>query len=371
MTAYEVLDGQMEDELIEKQLESLFSDATLTLFETQGRAPNRKRHTWPGWMTKALGLLLSCVVLAFALSGMGRRARPLSTASPPTSVANTITDVSPATLTPTAGVSLPKVTVVVKHARQVVSKRSLASSMPNQSTPEGPVATVVQPSPTPTNTGTPTSTPSIQPPEAPSNLQATPLDATHLRLDWSDNSEDESGFGICDGDMCVATTEADVTSYTVGGLEPDSYHCYHVYAFNDGGDSPWTDWVCDTTPPRATSPANTPAPTLTPVKTATPTSTPSAQPPEAPSDLQATPLDATHIRLDWSDNSERESGFGICDGDICIAATEADATSYTVGGLTPGSYRCLRVYAFNEYGNSPWTDWACATTPLPTPTPTK
>jgi len=66
---------------------------------------------------------------------------------------------------------------------------------------------------------------------------------------------------------------ANVTSYTVGGLAPNSYHCYHIYAFNGYGNSAWTDWACTTTP----SPTNTPTFTPTPTDTPTPTPTPSGQ----------------------------------------------------------------------------------------------
>jgi murein DD-endopeptidase MepM/ murein hydrolase activator NlpD len=177
-----------------------------------------------------------------------------------------------------------------------------------------------------------------QPPAAPSNLRATPTDSTHIRVDWNDNSNNESGFKIYDGGTLVATVGANTTSYTVGGLAPGSYHCHHIYAFNNYGNSPWTDWACATTPT-------------------------GGQPPAAPSNLRATPTDSTHIRVDWNDNSNNESGFKIYDGGTLVATVGANTTSYTVSGLAPGSYHCYHLYAYNTYGNSGWTDWACATTP--------
>ncbi len=81
--------------------------------------------------------------------------------------------------------------------------------------------------------------------------------------------------------------------------------------------------------------------------------------PAAPSDLQATPVSSSQIRLDWQDNSSDEDGFEIYGG----VTVEPDTTSYTVGGLSPGSYNCFLVRAFNEHGNSAWSDWACTTTP--------
>ena len=88
-------------------------------------------------------------------------------------------------------------------------------------------------------------------PAAPSNLRATPTDSTHIRLNWNDNSNNESGFRIYEGNTPVATVGTDTTSYTVSGLAPNSYHCYHMYAYNDHGNSAWTDWACATTPPQA------------------------------------------------------------------------------------------------------------------------
>jgi len=140
------------------------------------------------------------------------------------------------------------------------------------STPTATPTSTPTPTPTQTATPTPTSTPSGQPPVAPSNLQATPLDSTHIRLDWSDNSGNESGFAIYDGDIFVATVEANTVSYTVGDVAPGSYHCYHIYAFNSYGDSPWTDWACTTAPSPTATPTNTP--TATPTSTPTPTPTP-------------------------------------------------------------------------------------------------
>ena len=85
------------------------------------------------------------------------------------------------------------------------------------------------------------------PPEAPSHLQATAISWSQIRLDWQDNSSDETGFTIYDGATWVANVEANTTSYTAGGLAPESYYCFHIYAFNDYGNSPWSDWACATT----------------------------------------------------------------------------------------------------------------------------
>lgn len=217
-------------------------------------------------------------------------------------------------------------------------------------------------------------------------MRATALDANRIQLNWQDNANNETGFVLNDGGALAVQIGANVTTYLVTGLTPNSYHCYYVYAFNDYGHSASTGWACATTtnvsnPPTAT-PTPSPTPTFTPTPTATrtpqpptftPTFTPTATPgqaPAAPSNLQARALDANHIQLTWSDNANNETGFAVYDGDIQVATVNANITTYTVSGLAPGSYHCYHLYAFNSFGNSAWTDWACTSTLAPTSTPT-
>ncbi|MEE8392489.1 MAG: PKD domain-containing protein [Anaerolineae bacterium] len=95
------------------------------------------------------------------------------------------------------------------------------------------------------------------PPMAPSDLQATPISCGQIQLTWQDNSSDETGFAIYDGNIWVAGVEANTITYTVGGLAPESYHCFRVYAFNDYGLSDWGgDWGCNTTLPGTEEIAN-------------------------------------------------------------------------------------------------------------------
>lgn len=84
-------------------------------------------------------------------------------------------------------------------------------------------------------------------PAAPSNLQATPTDSTRIQLSWRDNSDNELGFRIYDGNIFIVDANPNTTTYTVSGLSPNSYHCIHINAFNSGGSSPWTDFACAST----------------------------------------------------------------------------------------------------------------------------
>ena len=86
--------------------------------------------------------------------------------------------------------------------------------------------------------------------------------------------------------------------------------------------------------------------------------------PKQPSDLRATVIGRTEIRLDWQDNSDDETGFTIYDG-VGFTNIPSNTTVYTDTGLAPGSYHCYLVRAYNEHGAPGWdkiTGWACATT---------
>jgi hypothetical protein len=68
-----------------------------------------------------------------------------------------------------------------------------------------------------------------------------------VRLTWHDNSTNETDFDIYDGNIHIATVGANTTAYTVGGLAPNSYHCFTVYARNSFGASDFPGWACATT----------------------------------------------------------------------------------------------------------------------------
>jgi hypothetical protein len=182
-------------------------------------------------------------------------------------------------------------------------------------------------------------------PSAPTNLTATPVSATAIRLRWTDTSTDESGFTILNG-ATSNNAGANATTYTWNGLAPDTRMCFKVRAYNAVGVSAYhpaaqQDWVCATSLP-GTGPA-------------------------APTDLVATPVGATAIRLQWTDNSTDESGFTVING-VTSRNAGANATTYTWDGLAPGTYMCFKVRAHKPSGVSayhpvPQQDWACTTTP--------
>lgn len=93
--------------------------------------------------------------------------------------------------------------------------------------------------------------------------------------------------------------------------------------------------------------------------------------PAAPSNLTVKAVDPHNIRLNWHDNSSNETGFEINNGVVSRDAG-ANSTSYTWGGLAPGTYMCFKVRAYNNAGDSAWdpnvTPWyVCTTTPKSQP----
>ncbi len=96
---------------------------------------------------------------------------------------------------------------------------------------------------------------------------------------------------------------------------------------------------------------------------------PSTDPPEAPDGLTATATSSSTIQITWYDNSDNEEAF-------VIERTQNLAVPFTVMDTIPGNTESYvnedleeltqyyyRVYAFNAYGNSFYTDVDDATTP--------
>jgi len=94
---------------------------------------------------------------------------------------------------------------------------------------------------------------------------------------------------------------------------------------------------------------------------------PGATAPTAPSDLTATAVDANDIQLAWQSNSTDQTGFEINNG-VTSVDVAADSTSYTWGDLSPGTYMCFKILAYNGAGDSAWYPeaspyYVCTTTP--------
>ncbi len=90
-------------------------------------------------------------------------------------------------------------------------------------------------------------------PAAPSGLTVKAVDPNAIRLNWHDNSGNESGFEINNG-VTSKKVGANSTSYIWGGLAPSTYMCFKIRAYDSVGSSGWVPdvspwYVCTTTPP--------------------------------------------------------------------------------------------------------------------------
>ena len=180
------------------------------------------------------------------------------------------------------------------------------------------------------------------PPNAPSDLAATAISPSRIDLSWQDNSDSEIGFNIerktgAGGTYSeIATLEADVTTYSDTGLSEDTTYYYRVRAYNDAGDSSYSN----------EDSAATPILTL----------------PNAPSNLVATAISSGRIDLSWWDNSPNEDGFKIerkagAEGSYRqIATLGADITTYSDVGLIDSTTYYYRMRAYNDAGHSSYSN---------------
>jgi hypothetical protein len=99
-----------------------------------------------------------------------------------------------------------------------------------------------------------------------------------------------------------------------------------------------------------------------------------ATPPAAPSILTATAISSSAINLNWTDNSDNESGFRIERADSAtgtwseIATVSANTGTYSNTGLAASTTYYYQVLALNAAGTSSYTNTASATT-FPPPLP--
>lgn len=185
-----------------------------------------------------------------------------------------------------------------------------------------------------------TTTPAVGGPAAPSNLQATLTSPTQATLTWQDNSSNETGFEVeqqigTGAFTLLTTTNANVTTYVDNGLAASTTFTYRVRAVNGNGSSGYSNTAS--------------------VSTAAPTA------PSAPSNLQASPLSTTQIRLTWRDNSNNEQNFRIerksgTGAYAEIAMVGPNVTTYTDSGLAQNTSYSYQVRAFNSVGFSPYSN---------------
>ena len=185
------------------------------------------------------------------------------------------------------------------------------------------------------------------PPIAPSELTATALSSSQVALQWMDNSWNEENFiversTIHGGPYTpIVSLSVDTTSFTDGGLSPNTTYYFVVRASSIGGSSAYSAEAGATTYP---------------------------PPPAAPGGLTATAISQTQINLAWTDNSSTEANFIVARSSSVggpytdIATLPANTTSYSNTGLAGGVTYCYVVRAVNIGGPSANSAEACAMT---------
>ena len=171
---------------------------------------------------------------------------------------------------------------------------------------------------------------------APTLLTANPVSSTSIRLNWTDNSSNETGFKIemktgAGAYSLLTTTAANAVTYTATVAVNQTY-TFRISATNANGVSTFSN--------EATTQ------TLIPL---------------APTLLTATKLSATSIRLNWRDNSSNETGFKI-ERKILGAQsfTQFVLVGWNVTTMTtvqPTTIRYVyRIRSFNSFGNSSYSN---------------
>lgn len=191
---------------------------------------------------------------------------------------------------------------------------------------------------------------------APGNLTATYVSSSQMTLSWTDNMPNESGFiieqsiesnGVPGAWAPIGTAGANVTTYTVNGLQPDTEYYFRV---------------CTTNSLAIASDYSNVAPfhMLSLL---------------APGNLSAVLVWPTEVRLSWTDNMTKESGFKIEEApDVAgapgawtqIGTVGSNVTVYPVPGLQVGTKYYFRVRTYqsdNQYmPDSPYSPIAAVYT---------
>ncbi len=190
-------------------------------------------------------------------------------------------------------------------------------------------------------------------PVSPSGLIATAISSSQINLSWTDNSNNETGFkierktGINGTYLQVASTGANIATYSDTGLTAGTTYYYRVRAYNSKGDSAYSNEANAVT---------------------------TASPPTSPSGLMATAISSSRIDLSWTDNSDNETGFkierktGINGTYLQVASTGPNIATYSDIGLAAATTYYYRVKAYNSAGDSAYSNEANAVTMASPPT---
>jgi hypothetical protein len=177
------------------------------------------------------------------------------------------------------------------------------------------------------------------PPNAPAGLLALPFSSSRINLAWS-NVAHETGYKVerspngSTGWTQIGTTATNVTNFAATGLSASTTYYFRVRATNVAGNGNYSPIASGTSQDLGS--------------------------PNAPTGLTATVVNATSVKLNWTDNSTTENQFRIqrsSDGMSWSTAgnVSANVTTYTVTGLIPGQISYFRVRAVDGGSTSAYT----------------
>lgn len=182
--------------------------------------------------------------------------------------------------------------------------------------------------------------------DAPSDVLLTVRSQTDIRVEWRDNSFNETGFEVerrvGAGDFDRVAVVAGSTVFQDTALSANTRYTYRIRAVNSSGASAFTFPASAFTTPN---------------------------PPAAPGGLAAVARSSSQIELRWVDNSSNETGFSVersTDGLSFTTITNlpANSVSFVNGFLAAGTVFHYRVRAFNTGGNSQFSNQVSAQTLL-------
>ena len=206
---------------------------------------------------------------------------------------------------------------------------------------------------------------------APSNASAVALSTDKIKVQWQDNSSNETSFEVqrsSSGEngtySLLQTMAANSSEYVDDALTAASQYCYRIRAGRVSGKKSSYSLVSNTACATTASPPPPPDMPSTPA---------------APTNVVATPSSESAITITWQDNSTDETGFLVSRvGFNPFASVAADVTTAVSYSLSQGVQYCYQVQAYHSKLSSDGVyrtaystvaDTACAIIPVPTTPP--
>ena len=193
--------------------------------------------------------------------------------------------------------------------------------------------------------------PVLNPPAAPTGLNASAVSTSQIDLSWTDNAGNEDGFYVerssngSSGWAQIAALGANVTAYQNTGLSQNATFYYRVRAYNADGNSAYSNTANATT----------------------------FGPPADPGNFNATAVSTSQINLSWSDvagETSYELDYSTASSSgpwTALGPLPANGTAYNHIGLPASTMHYYRLRAVNGYGNSAYVSTSAATlAPAPT-----